>query len=264
MQSLIDGLSGADIRLDPFPHIVVQQAMPAAQYDELAASFPPLERLTWAGVEKRLPNNRRFALAADSILAADDLPASWKSFAERHSSPSFLAGIAALLEGYWDPALLAALGGDIRGQPAARINLSGTPAPEIKILQDARIEVNTPVLGKASSVRGPHLDTPNRLFSGLFYLRAPEDDSEGGDLVLYRWRQAPPPRLDVHEFPPDAVEEAVRIPYRANQLVLFPQNIHALHGVSARQPTPHVRRYVFITAELTEDWLKAPMADSAA
>jgi hypothetical protein len=60
------------------------------------------------------------------------------------------------------------------------------------------------------------------------------------------------------------VEEAVRIPYRANQLVLFPQNIHALHGVSARQPTPHVRRYVFITAELTEDWLKAPMADSAA
>lgn len=264
MQSLIDGLSGPDIRLDPFPHIVARDVLPAHEYAELAASFPPLERLTWAGVEKRLPNNRRFALAADSILAADDLPASWKSFAERHSSPAFLAGIATLFEGHWDPALLAALEGDIRARATARLRLSETPAPEIRILQDARLEINTPVLHEASSVRGPHLDTPNRLFSGLYYLRAPEDDSVGGDLVLYRWRGRPLARIDVHEFPPEAVEEAVRIPYRANQLVLFPQNIHALHGVSARQPTPHVRRYVFITAELTEDWLKAPMAESAA
>ena len=264
MPSVISSLTSADIRHEPFPHIVARDVMPAQEYAELADNFPPLERLTWAGVEKRLPNNRRFALAADSILAADDLPACWKSFTERHSSPAFLAEIASLFEGHWDPALLDMLAGTLSGHPAARLCLSRIPAPGTRILQDARIEINTPVLHEASSVRGPHLDTPNRLFSGLFYLRAPEDDSDGGDLVLYRWRGKPPARIDVHEFSPEAVEEAVRIPYSANQLVLFPQNIQALHGVSARQPTPHVRRYVFITAELTEDWLKAPLADNAA
>jgi hypothetical protein len=30
--------------------------------------------------------------------------------------------------------------------------------------------------------------------------------------------------------------------------------------VSVRQPTPHTRRYVFITAEIEHDWLVSPAA----
>ncbi len=261
MRSLLSNLDSSAIRRDPFPHIVASNVMDAADYAELAAHFPSLARLTWAGVEARLPNNRRFALSADAILSAPDIPTCWKIFAEYHSSSQLLTEISDLFQGDWDSELLAVLGGRLTGHKAARLSLSATPEPDTVILQDARIEINTPVLHAPSSVRGPHLDTPNRIFSGLFYLRAEDDDSEGGDLVLYRWRQAPPLRIDVHELPAAAVEESVRIPYRANQLVLFPQGIRAVHGVSPRHPTPHCRRYVFFTAELTQDWMKASIPE---
>ena len=113
----------------------------------------------------------------------------------------------------------------------------------------------------SSSPRGPHLDTPNRIYSGLFYFRCPEDDSSGGDLQLFRWKDGPVPRIDSYELPLDRVECVATIPYRPNLLVFFPHGIDALHGVSVRQPTPHFRRYVFITAELGEDWLTSPAAE---
>ncbi len=258
MHSLIRGVTSADIRRDPFPHIVIDSALDPADYDALAACFPPASRLAWTAPPDGLPSNRRFILPADSILSADDMPEPWKRFVSYHSSEAFLAEVAALFAGCWEPALLDALGGGFDGHGAARLRPSEIPAPGTTILQDARIEINTPVRDAASSVRGAHLDTPNRLYSGLFYMRAPEDDSEGGDLILYRWRGDPPARIDAHVQPAERVEEYVRLPYRANRLVLFPQSIHALHGVSPRQPTPHVRRYVFVTAELTRDWLRAP------
>ena len=39
-------------------------------------------------------------------------------------------------------------------------------------------------MGDASSVRGPHWDSPRKLWIRLFYLRN-ENESEGGDLMLY-------------------------------------------------------------------------------
>ena len=50
---------------------------------------------------------------------------------------------------------------------------------------DAQIVTNRPAAADATGVRGPHLDMPDKLISGLVYLRSSEDDSEGGDLELY-------------------------------------------------------------------------------
>jgi hypothetical protein len=258
MRSLLTGLSRADIRHDPFPHIIVSDALEPTLYAALAAGFPSLERMTWQMPPDKVPNNRRYAMPAASVIDAPDLPACWRDFTRLHSAPEFLAEVADLFQDHWPPSLMTALGGQFAGHPISRLQMpSLPPTEEVLIGQDARLEVNTPVRGAPSSVRGPHLDTRNRLYSGLFYLRAPEDDSIGGELILYRWRKDPTTDLGAFAQPLDAVEEVVRIPYRANQFVLFPQNIHALHGVGVRHPTPHLRRYVFITAELNCDWLTA-------
>ncbi len=50
---------------------------------------------------------------------------------------------------------------------------------------DAQLIVNSPPLVDGTSVRGPHLDWPDKLISALLYLRPEEDDSVGGDLELY-------------------------------------------------------------------------------
>ncbi|WP_298327482.1 2OG-Fe(II) oxygenase [Asticcacaulis sp.] len=258
MQSLLSGIKNDDIRLTPFPHVIVPNALPEADYAALCDSFPPFSRIGWATNNPILPNNRRFALPAANILSAEDMPACWKHFVELHSSPDFLAAVAALFQDHWPRDMLAALGGSLTGHSTGRLNLSGDDHDRARIRQDARIEINTPVRDRASCVRGPHLDTPNRLFSGLFYMRAAEDDSVGGELLLYRWREQPIMAFDAYELPPHSVEEVARIPYRANQLVLFPQGMNAIHGVAPREPTPHCRRYVFITAELGQDWLRRP------
>lgn len=266
MRSLLDGVTAADIRSEPFPHVVITDAMEPDLYADLAGSFPGFARIAWAGPAHAIPSNRHFAMSARHILTAPDLPDSWKRFTERHSGAEFLAEVGALFAGHWPAALLAALDGRFTGHSLGHFSPGGTEPGETvpRIRVDARMEINSPVRDRASVVRGPHLDTPNRLYSGLFYMRAPEDDSVGGELVLYRWRGEPVATITAHQLPDEAVVEVLRLPYRANQLVLFPQGIHALHGVGLRQPTPHLRRYVFITAELDRDWLARPGQVAAA
>jgi hypothetical protein len=260
MQSLLAHLSPADIRTDPFPHIVVANPMAEEDYRELCAGYPAYSRIVSARSPDRIPSNRRYAIPADCIIGVPDLPESWQRFAALHSDPAFFAEVAALFDGYWPQALLQTLGGSLSGHTMGRLKLLFAD-DKYRIHQDARIEINTPVKDVPSSSRGPHLDTLNRIFTCLFYFRHPEDDSVGGDLVLYRWRNGPVAPIDLYALPDEVVEPVLTIPYRANQLVIFPQNIHALHGVSIRHPTPHMRRYVFITAELAENWLSLPASE---
>lgn len=250
MQSIFAGLSPAAIRTDPFPHIVADDVLPDDLHRRLSADFPPFSVIGWDGEP---PDNRRFALPAWRVAEDSRLSAEWRAFAALHSSPAILAELETLLRGHWAPAMLNALGGSLHGHGHGLCG-RGEAQPG-QVLQDARLEINTPVKIRAGSPRGAHLDTPNRLFSALLYLRHPDDESEGGDLQLYRWRNAPPAQLDVHQFLDHLVEPAALVPYRANRLVLFPQGPNALHGVSPRAATSFTRRYVFITAEIGEDWL---------
>ncbi len=253
--SVLDRVTPADIRADPFPHVIISNALAPDLYAALAESFPGFARIGWDNPAQPVPNNRRFQMSAADILSFDDMPDCWKSFVARHSGPDFLGKVETLFADHWHPALLETLGGRLTGHETGRLALNKPPVETVRILQDARMEINTPVHTKASVARGPHLDTANRIFSGLLYFRDPADDSEGGELVLYRWRDGVTADPFTFQQPLDAVTEVARIPYQANQLVMFPQNLHALHGVGLRQPTPHMRRYVFITAELTHDWL---------
>ncbi|HLZ65501.1 MAG TPA: 2OG-Fe(II) oxygenase [Aliidongia sp.] len=255
MQSLLSRLSPADIRTEPFPHIVAEDVLEPDLCAVLGRTVPEFERFGWAGTP---PSNQRYIMPAHRIAQDEAMPAIWRDFARHHSGPEFLAEIAALFAGHWAPAMLDRLGGSLLGHTGG-LCWRDDPAA-VRILQDARLEINTPVTKKPGSPRGAHLDTANRLYSGLYYLRDPDDDSVGGDLVLYRFRSAPPRHIDVFAFDDDQVEAVATIPYRANNLVLFPQGLHAIHGVSPRQLTPWTRKYVFITAEIGEDWLASPAA----
>jgi len=256
MRSLLAGITPADIRLEPFAHVVARDVLDQPTYDTLSAGFPPAPRIAWEGAP--LPSNARFELSAWLIQLLPDMSQPWKEFARVHSSAAFFTEVVQLFRDHWPTPMTQALGGTLLGHPMGM--LARDPFAAARILQDARIEINTAVTGSARSSRGAHLDTPNRLFSGLFYMRHPDDDAVGGDLELFRWKRGPVALLDRYELPPDTVECVATIPYRANQLVIFPHGIDALHGVSVRQPTRHTRRYVFVTAEIEQDWLVAPAA----
>lgn len=254
--SLLAAVTPADIRTDPFPHIILNDALDPALYARLSAEYPPIEMfMAPRSAGHPYPSNSRYEFAAWIAQIHPEVGTLWKEFVRRHSDPAFMAEVFRLFDGYWPDSLRDALGGSFEGHSTGRL-LEPLDVPP-RIWLDARAEINTPVHGKASISRGPHLDTPNRLYSGLYYFRHPQDESDGGALHLYRWKNGPQ-AIDRFQHPEDAVELALTIPYQANCFVLFPQGLHALHGVGLRAPTPHVRRYVFITAQIETPWLKAP------
>lgn len=256
--TLHDRLAAAMIRLEPFPHIVVPDALDLDLYRQLCAGFPPFSRIGWSD-PKRLPrSNSRYEVGAASIIADAAIPEAWRTFAALHSDRAFFDSVAGLFAAHWPAALLEVLDGTLEGHTMERLVRHRAQAARIAL--DARIEINCPVRDVASSPRGAHLDTRNRIYSGLFYFRHPDDDSQGGDLQLFRWRDGPVREIGDFQLSAERVECIVTIPYRPNLLVFFPQGIDAIHGVSVRQPTPHFRRYVFLTAELADDWLISPAA----
>ena len=260
--TLHERLTGATIRREPFPHILIPDALDPDLYRQLCAGFPPFSRIGWSDPRIPLRSNSKFELSAAQMVADATMPEAWRAFAALHSDRAFFDSVVALFGAHWPTALRQVLGGTLAGHTMERLVRSRPRAARIAL--DARIEINCPVVAGASSPRGAHLDTPNRIYSGLFYMRHPEDDSLGGDLQLFRWKGGPVGEIDAFELPAERVECVATIPYRPNLLIFFRHGIDAIHGVSVRQPTRHFRRYVFITAELADDWLTSPAAGSAA
>ena len=102
-----------------------------------------------------------------------------------------------------------------------------------------------------SRVIGPHVDREVALYAGLFYMRQDDDDSEGGDLELYRFT-AGTPAFDAGSrlVPDERVTRCKTIRYASNTLVFFLHSPYALHGVSPRSPTKFPRRHINLVGEL--------------
>lgn len=247
--TVLDRADRSMIRTEPFPHLVLQDAVPEAAFRALCDSFPDYHHAVSA--QGTPPSNARYAVPAFLIGIDQRLPEVWRAFVHRHTAREWLRAVVAFWDGYWLDSQRAVWS----GLDTATLGLALQPqAAPGDIQVDCRMELNTPTRGPATSVRGGHLDLPSRLFSTLLYMRLPDDDTSGGDLCLYRYRGAPPTRhLDRFAFDAAEVEVVATVPYRANTLVMFPNSLSALHGVSPRAEGPHERHYVFITAEVERD-----------
>ena len=116
---------------------------------------------------------------------------------------------------------------------------------------DAQISINTPVLQTPNSVREAHLDAPDKLFIGLFYLRTDDDDSTGGDLEIARWRKEPRGMrgpMAYRKF----VEVVETVPYARNTLILFVNSPNSLHGVTVRSRTKAPRLFMNLVGDVSK------------
>jgi hypothetical protein len=129
---------------------------------------------------------------------------------------------------------------------------------EADIQLDVQLAFNSPVR-EVSSVRGPHVDKPKRLISGLLYMPQP-GDTAGGELMLYRFKGAPKLHGVMADF--EDVAETFRVPYTANRLIVFLNGPTSVHGVMPRQVTDTVRRYVNLFVDVREPLFGATGPDA--
>jgi hypothetical protein len=258
-----DRATAQDITSAPFPHLVIQNALPPDLYQALRACRPD----PFYGIPPKA--NMRLPIPAHLLMEMAHIPPLWKEFAAALTTPEITRRVATLFAAHLHPdqplrALVSnpdqsrAFGLVHRDCPmdhplrndAVALQTSAT------IYSEARLEVISPS-GETDggSHRRAHLDSRNRLFTALLYFRHPDDDSNGGGLDLFRWRKPPTTaQMDAFELNDDSVERALTLPYQGNTLALFPQSPDALHGMAPRGPSAHQRAYIFISAQVPEAW----------
>lgn len=245
MRSLLEGVGSGAVVPEPFPHVVVEGALEPELYERLAAALPSPQKVVG---DRSVGDNQRVNYFARDVLADPGIEPLWRRFVELHTSTAFFHQVVDLFAPYLPENAREA---DLK---ALRVGVRKRDSyDDHDVLLDAMIGINTPTAGRASSVRRAHVDRGNKLYTALFYMRRPEDDSTGGDLELYRFRSGEPGGFRDHEIDDEHVTVVRTVPYRSNVMVLFLNSIRALHGVTVRSPTPVPRYFACLIGQLAYD-----------
>jgi hypothetical protein len=247
--SVLQRVHRSDVVREPYPFVVVKDALPEALCAALIAQYP-----SPVAVQAGAESNQRWSLPAHDAGRATDVPAVWKAFTAYHASPAFWRDIVDVF-GADIVRLYSSFFPDENALRRLRLGVRHRDEFDDRdLLMDAQIAGNTPVTA-ASSVKTVHIDSNNKLYTGLLYLRAPDDDSVGGDLDIVRFRRDLSPsqykrRYDGMFVEHDLVENVQTVAYERNILVMFVNCPDALHGVTVRQPTPHRRLFLNLVGEV--------------
>lgn len=246
--SLLQRAKRENVRLSPYPLLVLDNALPDDLYRELERGFPSMLAM---GIFDR-KNNHRWNYSNSKARKNPLIPRVWRDFLAYHSSQAFYDDIVELFEdaikavypGRFD-------NGELRKMSAGARDVDQDGSKDVFV--DAMLAGNTAVT-VASSVRTTHVDAGDKLFSGLFYMRPDSYDAKGGDLTISKFK--PEYAADklgnfkAQYVDDDRVDIVETVGYAKNKLVLFINTLDSLHGVTVRQPTKQNRLFVNLVGEV--------------
>jgi hypothetical protein len=241
---LLSDLGSDDVVTAPFAHLVRHEAISAPMYTELASGFPALATLVRG--QGDVGPNVAVRMTAHAVLAESAVSPVWRSFFRHHISLAHWRDVVRVFGEHFRrafPDLEERVG---RPFDAWRVVPRGSDG-EGEVRLDCQFVMNTPAAEK-SSVKPPHVDRYDKIFSALLYMRDESDRADGGDLDLYRWRRKP--RFVKHRTLVGDVERVQTVSYAPNTYVAFVNSPRSVHGVSPRDPTSVPRRYVNFIAEI--------------
>ena len=241
---LLSDITTEDIVKEPFLHFVRTKAVPTAVYEQLAVGFPSLETIVGRGAE--VGSNVAVRMSSKEVLNDRRIPYLWREFFAYYTSAAYWREVVRVFARDFRrefPGLEDRVG---RAYEDWRVVPRGCDG-EAEVRLDCQFVMNTPVV-KPSSVKTPHVDLCDKIFSALLYFRDPADIAAGGDLDLYRWRRKP--RFVKHRVLERDVEHVQTVKYAANAYICFVNSESAVHGVSPRGVTSIPRRYINFIAEL--------------
>lgn len=221
--------------LDPYPHFVIEDALPQDVYDSLEKEWPKEQLLS----TKPFDEGICYRLKADEMLKPGKVSNIWKEFTEYHTSVAFYKEMNSIF-----------------GELIPHIeNLENTLGPrgwnngDDWIGTDCQTVMHRPV---NFSSRTPHIDNPREIYAALLYMPYRHDKSTGGQFQIHKTE------ADIHEVNKNGGREVKEkagkivktIPYKPNTLVAFCNtSSKCVHSVSARKDATVHRRSINIIAE---------------
>ena len=83
--SVLGTFQKGNLYRDPFPHLIIRDALPNAVCDQLIKEYPSLDTLKVDATQ----NNTRWNFPASRVKENEEISDLWKELIEYHSSPEF-------------------------------------------------------------------------------------------------------------------------------------------------------------------------------
>jgi hypothetical protein len=224
------------VQADPYPHVVIEDALPWDLYEQLEREWPEQQLLATQPHD----NGICYRLKADSMLRPGLVSEAWRKFTEYHTSVKFYNEVKNVFKDY------------ITDLPNIENSLSprGWDKGNDMIGTDCQTVMHSPI---DFSSRTPHIDNPREIYAGLLYVPYPKDDSTGGEFQIHRAvgeikRVNKNGGREVEIKNQGSIVKSV--PYKRNTFVIFCNNSSAsVHSVSKRENATLHRRSVNVIAE---------------
>jgi len=275
--SVLQNARKSDVRLHPYPHVVIENCLPDDVYEELEKFYPKHEDIVQIAKPGRtsIAANRRVDLRASMVFSKKNgidsnkqiVSKAWEEFIRYHSSREFYEEVIDL----FGEEVFTKYHGGLEEKYGLKLREMETevrlmsrkknPAP---VTLDAQIGVNTPVIKGQSRVRGLHVDNAHELYAGLMYFRDKNDPAKGGNLEVFecllgagaceeyseaeRWKHRKKIGWDVQFKNSGDFKLVAEVPYEKNQFVMFINSNSSYHAVSPRSASAYPRRLINIAA----------------
>ena len=259
--SILNNFDKSKYFLDPYPHLIIDKVFDDKIYEELETDFQRYLINEFQRKKEFLNENTRVQLAASEISKNKNLKSKiWKDFVDYHCSKEFFLEFFKIFENEIYR-LLPDVYKKIQqnqskenfiemrgGYHKSRTELAKQNS-KCDFVLDCQPSITTPNINGQKSVRGPHVDSPYKLYAGLFYLRNPKDQLEGGDIVLYKPKSKVKFNNKTNVINSNDLEQSKVFKYGINNLVMHLNTPLTVHGVSKRATGNFNRNLVNIIAE---------------
>ena len=248
--NLLQKAKKTNIVLNPYPHIIIEDALPEDVYEQLSDEFPETADICFhhSGGIQPILQNKMYQMNGIKSIDNPKVSTLWQDFVRFHVSKEFYDHFIKI---FGDTIKQIHPWLEKKTKKKLEDFKSGLRKRDKgDILLDAQIRINSPVLTK-SSVKGIHLDAKTQLFGGMLYMRDDSDKSSGGQLRMHKHRgqyygQLEQPKINLIS---KRFETLATVPYKKNLFVLFLCNQYAFHSVADRDETEYPRRLVNIIGE---------------
>lgn len=257
--SILSNASKLDVKTEPYPHLVIKNALDPEVYTQLEAEYPD-PAVVLNGREKK---DTWYDYPACLAKENEAITPKWKEFLEYHTSENFYHDLVELFGDVITdlyPDLETRYGKKLSDFTTSIRQPNAAANPE-NYATDVSLECQYYInyTEQARAVRGPHVDRPTELYAALLYFRREDDDSEGSNLEVCKARDESEVypsdhQIKVDHLPMEVEEDKIDVSdtaiYEANTLVLFINSKKSIHAVSPRTATPVPRRHINFTADL--------------
>lgn len=234
-------LDNVEVFKKPYPHCTSTKCLDDELYQKLFYNRPAWELI--AGKRKD-ENNVRIDWTALQCLNSEHVADVWKDFISYHVSRNYwltfvkVMGDMVRLQYPWLESFFGKKLEDFVIAPRYSVR-------QADIYLDCQIGINTPCTASESTVIGMHLDHPSELFGSLLYMRVPDDDNLGGNLVI----SDDGIRLTGKRNVEYDIRNNKALEYKANSFFGFVNSLRSVHGVTVRFATEKPRLLVAASME---------------